>query len=159
MSKKRICLLLLFIFIVLIAAVIIFKIPPKEVTKNSYYFRLMGESQSWELEGYQVKMTPKTLKSGNGKLTYKPNPKGFATHFFEFNVHAIVNNQDKIIQHKSVTGPASYSKEFTTGSIKGPILTQNEKPITAKDLSKIYAVIKWENNKDKIQKEKIVLYR
>lgn len=151
--------LLLFTFLVLIVALIIFKFPPKEVTKNSHYFRLMGESQSWKLEEYQVKMTPKTLESGNGKLTYKSDPEGFATHFFEFNVYAIVNNQDKIIQHKSVTGPASYGKEITTGSIKGPILTQNEKPIKARDLRKIYAVIKWGNNKDKIQKERILLYK
>ncbi|CDQ20269.1 hypothetical protein [Halobacillus karajensis] len=128
----------------------------KEIV-NNYYLSLTGESKSWEVDSYKILLKPDTLKAGNGNLTMK-NKTGLNTDFFSLRVHAVIDNEDRVIQGKSVKGMESDITQTTTGATKGgPFIEEEGEPISLENISDIYMIIEWEDNK-KAKKEKIDLF-
>ncbi|SDI66624.1 hypothetical protein [Alteribacillus bidgolensis] len=142
---------------ILLAAVVIF--PLKETTgKDNYYLTLMGDSSTWEIHNYQLKIMPERLIAGDGELHMKDTDE-FQSEFFSFDVYAVINNEDRKIQGKSVSGHVNMA-DMTTGRVEGGTYFNNKgQPITLEDVNEIYAVVEWyDPSKEKQVSEKIVLY-
>lgn len=128
-------------------------------TADNYYLSLKGESEHWNLNGYEIEMTQEEFKAGNGTL-YMKNENEYKTDSFHFDTHAIINNNDITIQSGSVTGLGIDIAEETTGTIKGrTYLNKNGDPITLEEINDIYMIVEWwDMNKSKHVKERIDLY-
>lgn len=129
-------------------------------TQNEYhYLKLSGESPHWKLTDYRVEITPNNMKSGNGKLYFKSTNNNYVAEYYDFSMRAIVNNEETTLQKQVVSGPEDFKNGVNTGSIEGPAyITKTRNPITLEDVDEIYAVIQWENDRGKTQKETISLY-
>ncbi|MFD2922175.1 hypothetical protein ACFS6F_00290 [Halobacillus naozhouensis] len=124
------------------------------MTINNSYLSLSGESESWKVKSYDIEMTPNMSRAGNGKVIMKDKT-NYNTDLFSIRVHAVIDNNDKIIQGKSVTssgGKIDIAQE-TTGT------TEITEPIPVDNINNIYMVIKWQDtNKNKTSEERINLF-
>lgn len=129
--------------------------------KNNYYLSFMGESESWKLKGYEVVITPETFKAGNGTLTMKGKDV-YYTDYINMEVHAVINNEDKIVHSYSASGNAEMNiAEKTIGKIEGgTYINKNGTPVTLGNISEIYMVIQWRDKEQKRDiEERISLYQ
>ncbi|ASF40685.1 hypothetical protein CEH05_16605 [Halobacillus halophilus] len=125
--------------------------------KNNYYLSLSGESEHWEVDFYDIEIKPDTFKAGNGSLTMK-NKTENSTDFFNLEVYAVIDNEDKLVQAKSVKGSELDITQMTTGATGGgTFLDDNGVPISLENVSDIYMNIEWQD-KSKTMEEKIDLY-
>ncbi|WFT74157.1 hypothetical protein [Halobacillus naozhouensis] len=126
----------------------------EKMTINNSYLSLSGESESWKVKSYDIEMTPNMSRAGNGKVIMKDKT-NYNTDLFSIRVHAVIDNNDKIIQGKSVTssgGKIDIAQE-TTGT------TEITEPIPVDNINNIYMVIKWQDtNKNKTSEERINLF-
>ncbi|OZU87121.1 hypothetical protein CIL03_18215 [Virgibacillus indicus] len=129
-------------------------------TAYNYYLALKGESDNWNLNGYEIEMTQEKFKAGNGTLKMKSENE-YKTDSFHFNTHAVINNEDITIHSGSDTGLGIDIAEETTGTIEAATyLNKNGDPITLDEISDIYIIVEWwDRNKSKNVKERINLYR
>lgn len=128
-------------------------------SNRMYYLLLMGESENWNLEGYEIVITPEEFSAGYGTLTLK-NEAEYITDSFRFDTHVVIDGEDIVVHSGSSTGGMDISEE-TTGAFEGEnYLNEKGDPITLNDISDIYMVVEWQDNsKDKSVKEKIDLYK
>ncbi|MBX0359551.1 hypothetical protein [Halobacillus sp. Nhm2S1] len=120
----------------------------------NYYLSLSGESESWEVDSYEIEIKPDIFKAGNGSLTMK-NKTENSTDFFHLEVYAVIDNEDRLVQAKSVKGSESDITQMTTGAtVGGAFLGDNGVPISLKNVSDIYMSIEWQD-KNKTMEEKI----
>ncbi|CDQ40557.1 hypothetical protein [Virgibacillus salexigens] len=126
---------------------------------NNDYLLLMGESESWNLNSYEIEITQKEFKAGHGTLKMKNN-KEYNTDSFQFETHAIINDEDKTVHSGSVSGLGIDIAEKTTGTIEGgTYLKENGELISLDDVNDIYMIIEWWNPiKNRKVKERIDLY-
>jgi hypothetical protein len=126
---------------------------------NHYYLSLMGESQTWNLTGYEVMITPENFKAGNGTLKMK-NANEYITDSFQFETHAVINGKDIVVHSGSVTGAGIDIAKKITGAIEGgAYLNKNGDPITLNEVSDIYMIVEWwDIGKSANVKERIDLY-
>ena len=116
---------------------------------------LAGESDTWELNGYEIKLTAYYFEAGNGILTMK-NTTDYLSNSFSYEVYARIDDEDLLIhQHHSSGAPVNIAlKEI--GSIKGDELFIKEG--TLNDVSDIYMKIEWEDFKGHSRVEQIDLH-
>ncbi|MGP4074803.1 hypothetical protein [Halobacillus sp. K22] len=125
--------------------------------KNNYYLSLSGESERWEVDSYEIEIKSDTFKAGNGSLTMK-NETENSTDFFNLEVYAVIDNEDRLVQAKSVKGSELDITQMTTGATEGgTFLDDNGVPISLEKVSDIYMSIEWQD-KSKTMEEKIDLY-
>ncbi|WP_051239851.1 hypothetical protein [Pontibacillus halophilus] len=125
--------------------------------RNNYYLSLSGESKNWKVDSYEVVMKPDTFKVGNGRLSMK-NQTEYSTDFLSLEVYAVIDNQDRVVQEKSVKGTVSDITQITMGTIEGGnFITENEAPISLEHISDIYMMIEWKDKRE-TKEEKIELY-
>lgn len=127
-------------------------------TINSY-LSLMGESETWKVEQYKISITSEILKAGNGILKIKDKNQ-YTTDFFDLEVHAVMDNDDRVIQKKTITGRENLT-EVTTGTIEGgTYLDKDGKAIVLENISEVYMIVDWQNmNKGKRIVERIDLFK
>lgn len=129
----------------------------EKAMKNNYYLSLSGESESWEVDSYEIEIKPDTFKAGNGSLTIK-NKTDNSTDFFNLEVYVVIDNEDRLVQAKSVKGSDTDITQMTTGATEGgAFLGDNGVPISLENVSDIYMSIEWQD-KSKTMEEKIDLY-
>ncbi|MBB4826638.1 hypothetical protein HNO89_003919 [Sporosarcina luteola] len=157
--KKTFCLLIT-IFIVLLSGC-----NGMGKAVDHYFLSLQGESQTWELSGYEMVITPKDFKAGNGVLKTK-NKGEFLSNFFQFETHIIIDGEDLTVHSGSVSFSGLNEEEGLdisnemTGAIEGEsYLNKNGNPISFKEISDIYVIVEWSDmKKGEYTKEKIELY-
>lgn len=124
---------------------------------NTYYLLLMGESESWNLTGYEIVITPEDFKAGFGTLKMK-NVNTYMTDFFHFETHVVIESDDSVVHTGSVTGETNIA-EYTTGAIAGPYINKNGDFVTLEDINEIYVVVEWwDISKNESIKERIDLF-
>jgi len=124
---------------------------------NNYYLLLMGESESWNLTGYEIVITPEDFKAGFGILNMK-NVNEYITDYFHFEAHVVIDSDDSVVHTDSATGEMNIA-EYTTGAIGGPYLNKNGESVTLKDINEIYVVVEWwDISKNESIKERIDLF-
>ena len=122
-------------------------------SRTDYYLSLTGQSDNWELSGYEILLSSEGRKAGNGTLIMKEETEYF-TDSFSFNTHAVINGVDSTIHAGSVSGRTDISEQ-TTGTIEG----EGENSITLNDVSSVYMVIEWwDSDENENVQERIVLY-
>ncbi|MCM3629342.1 hypothetical protein M3194_18520 [Paenibacillus glycanilyticus] len=127
-------------------------------TINSY-LSLMGESETWKVEQYKISITSEILKAGDGILKIKDKNQ-YTTDFFDLEVHAVMDYDDRVIQKKTITGSENLT-EVTTGTIEGgTYLDKDGKALVSENISEVYMIIEWQNmNKGKRVIERIDLFK
>lgn len=143
----------LVLFIVLISAC-----NRNDQSEVNSYLSLMGESETWKVEQYKMSLTPETLEAGNGIL--KTKDKIQYNNYFNLEVHAVIDNDDKVIQEKKITGSGNLT-EVTTGTVEGgTYLDKDGEAIVVDNISEVYMIIEWQDmNKGKRIKERIDLFK
>lgn len=142
------------IYAVLFSSILVIAGCNAQKDNDNYYLSLTGESDNWNLSGYEVVITPEEFKLGNGTLTMKNHNK-YTSDFFHFTTHAVINNEDRTVHSGSVSGMGIDIAEETTGTIKGG----NNGAITPDKVSDIYMIVEWwDIDKEKDVKERIDLY-
>lgn len=119
---------------------------------------LMGESENWVANSYQISLTSDVLKVGNGTLDMKGSSE-YKTDYFYLKVHAVINGDDTVIQAKKVTGIESDVSQMNIGTVEGVApLNKDGETIRIDDISDVYMTIEWKDiNKDKKVTERIDL--
>lgn len=112
----------------------------------------MGESEAWELIGYEIMLTSDGMKIGNGKLIMKDEVE-FFTDPFSFNTYVVTNGEEDRIHGGSVAGQTDISEQ-TTGTIE----SKDGLSITLDKVSEIYMTVEWWVSDEKV-KERIDLYQ
>lgn len=130
-----------------------------EKINNHYHLYLMGESENWYVKDYKVELHPDTLIAGDGMVAWK-GEEGLETDSFQIGAHAIINQEDHVIQRTSVSGE-SIIKEHTTGSIEGgTFLDKDGNPISIEDIENIYVLIEWwDQDQQKNVSERVDIYQ
>ncbi|KHE71473.1 hypothetical protein [Halobacillus sp. BBL2006] len=125
--------------------------------ENHFHLSLNGESEHWEVENYEVKCTPHSFKAGDGKVTFKSN-ETMSSDYYKIDVHAVIGEEDKVVQAKSVSGETNL-EIIETGHTNGDTYVNRDgEPITFNEVSRIYMVIEWrDHEKRKMMKETIDL--
>ncbi|MEI2356694.1 hypothetical protein [Mesobacillus zeae] len=127
---------------------------------DHYYLSLSGESENWEVKSYKLELSPDVFNVGNGTITMK-NQTMYTTDFIDIKVHAIINNENEVIQSKKIIGDNTEINKMTIGAIEGKVefVDKNGIPITLENISDIYIEIEWQavNEKQRMQ-EKIDIY-
>lgn len=120
----------------------------------------MGESQTWNLTGYEVMITPENFKAGNGTLIMKSADE-YITDSFQFKTHAVIFGEDTVVHAGAASGAEINIAKKTIGAIEGgAYLNKNADPITLKNISEIYMIVEWwDMGKNKSVKERIDLYK
>ncbi|MBO8170447.1 MAG: hypothetical protein H0Z33_00970 [Bacillaceae bacterium] len=161
MITRKAALFLLMMLVGLLAIAMV-KIAGYEAVKTDDHdtINLTGESDNWRLEHYRLRITPDTFMAGEGKLYYKSDPDGLNTDFYQIRVYAVIDDQIRALQGKSVSGDIFHMnlKQITTGSTEGLVLTHEGRPIKLADIEEIYAVIKWREENGEMLEEKISLF-
>lgn len=155
LKNKRIIYLLFLALVVLLSGC---KHNEKSVL-NHYYLSLMGDSQTWGLTGYEVVITPKNFKAGNGTLKMK-NENEYLADFFHFETHVVTNGKDLVVHSGSVSGTGIDIAEESTGTVEGgEYINEDGTPISLNDVSNIYMIIEWwDIGKSESMRERIELY-
>ncbi|GAA0371229.1 hypothetical protein GCM10008968_28850 [Bacillus horti] len=119
----------------------------------------MGESQTWNLIGYEVMITPEDLKVGNGTLHMK-NEDEYIAEFFRFRTHAVINGEDTVLQSSSVAGNGINIAQDTTGSVESRGYVNNQgDAIRLHEINEIYMVVEWwDLDESERNSERIELY-
>lgn len=121
---------------------------------TDYYLLLTGQSDNWELSGYEILLTSEGRKAGNGTLIMKEENEYF-TDSFSFHTHAVINGVDNTIHAGSVSGRTDISEQ-TTGTIEG----ESENSVKLDGVSSIYMVIEWwDSDENENVQERIDLYQ
>ncbi|WP_245831882.1 hypothetical protein [Oceanobacillus senegalensis] len=129
----------------------------EKTVESNYYLSLSGESESWKVDSYEILIKPETFDVGNGNVTMK-NKTEFSTDFFSIGVYAVIDNKDTVIQRRSVTGSESDISETSMGATEGgTLLNENGEPVSLENISDIYMIIEWKDNK-KTKEEKVDLF-
>lgn len=128
-------------------------------TEKHYYVSLLGESQKWKLTGYEIVITPDRFAAGNGTLQIK-NENNYTAHYFSFETHVVMYDQDRVVHTGSVSGPGFNIAEQNTGAIDGgTYFDKKGTPVTLSDVSAIYMIVEWREHADgEIIKERIDLF-
>ncbi|MEC5423783.1 hypothetical protein QGM71_09795 [Virgibacillus sp. C22-A2] len=152
----RIVPVLLFIFLLFLSGCV----ETREAELKEYYLSLMGESENWKLEGYEIEITKETFMAGNGFLNMK-NREKYITDSFSVEVHAVIDNVDTVIQKNGVSGAGVNIAFENTGEIvEDTYLDAKGNPITLEDISNVYVVLEWwDLDQKKKMKEIIDLYK
>ncbi|RSL30682.1 hypothetical protein D7Z54_24610 [Salibacterium salarium] len=141
-----------------IAALLLLSACNNQEVNNNYYLSLTEESENWKLNGYEVEVTQENFKTGNGTLNMK-NKSEYATDYFHFQTHAVINEEDRTVHSGSVTGPGIDISEETTGTTEGTYLDKEGESITFNDVTDIYMIVEWWNpDKQEKVEERIDLY-
>jgi len=120
---------------------------------------LTGESHTWELSGYEIKLTPKSFEIGNGTLTMK-NTTDYLSDSFSYEVYATINEEDQLIQQHHSSGQPVNLALKKIGSITGEKLyLKNGKNIALRNVSAIYMLVEWKNQDGQSSVERIELYK
>ncbi|MBO1001264.1 hypothetical protein [Pseudogracilibacillus auburnensis] len=124
-----------------------------------YFLSLMGESENWNVTGYEVMITPDEFKAGHGVLKMK-NKQEYITNFFHFETHVVINDVELAIHSGSTSGLDIDIVEEFTGTIESEAyLNENGKFITPNDISEIYMIVEWWDSSNHVDvKERIDLY-
>ncbi|MGY0693785.1 hypothetical protein ACW2QC_13520 [Virgibacillus sp. FSP13] len=131
--------------------------------EKEYYMSMTGDSDSWRIENYQIKITADSFKAGNGELFMKRNDE-YKTDSFSIEAHAVINNNDKVISRFSSSAYAGDGMNIAgkqdTGEIEsGAYINEDGDPITLDDISNVYVIVEWwDQGKERDMKERIDLY-
>ena len=118
---------------------------------------LMGESQTWNLTGYEVEITPEKFKAGNGTLQVKDGDNSTVDSYY-FQTHIVINNIDLVVHGGGVSTTGGTITEESTGAIEGGVYMNEEgKPITLNEINAIYMTVEWWDKSERT-KERIDLY-
>lgn len=142
---KRILVSITFLLIVLSAC-------GHEDSETNYYLSLSGESDHWKLDGYEILISSDKSKTGNGTLTMKNEDK-YLTDFFSFHVYTVVDGVENSLHSSSVSGETDIAKQ-TTGTIE----SEGENFTKFSEVDEVYMNIRWNDDTDRDQEERIVLY-
>ncbi|ALC85556.1 hypothetical protein AM499_06780 [Bacillus sp. FJAT-22090] len=152
LKSKRIFYMLFLLLVVLLSGC-----NGNEKSVSNYYLSLMGESQTWNLTGYEVVITPESFKAGNGTLHVKNGNKSIADSF-SFETHVVINDKDVVVHTGAVTSAGIDITEESTGAIEGgTYLNEDGTPITLTEINNIYMIVEW-RGKSESAKERIDLY-
>ena len=122
-------------------------------TETNYYLSLGDEGDNWEIDGYEIMMTPEGYKAGNGMLKMKDEDKQ-SEGFLSYDVYGSVDGEEIKFQSGSVSGDTDIT-EMTIGTIEGDEESLREFP----KLDEIYMTITWnDEDTDGDKEEKIILY-
>lgn len=144
--RNKLWMLMILPFIILSAC-------QNQISEETYYLLLKGESETWELRDYEVELTPDGRKTGDGVLTMKGENE-YVTNSFRFHTYAVINGEKRIIHSGSISGLGDISEQ-TTGSIRG----DNRHPVSFDEINQIFMTIEWQDSAGsrKVQ-ERIELY-
>lgn len=153
LKSKRIFYMLFLLLVILLSGC-----NGNEKSVSNYYLSLMGESQTWNLTGYEVVITPESFKAGNGTLHVKNGNKSIVDSFY-FETHVVINDKDVVVHTGAVTSTGIDITEEPTAAIEGgTYLKENGTPITLNEINNIYMIVEW-RGKSESAKERIDLYK
>jgi|SRR5699024_2910758 len=122
-------------------------------TETNYYLSLGDEGDNWEIDGYEIMMTPEGYKAGNGILKRKGEDKEIEG-FLSYDVYADVGGEKNRFHGGSVSEDTNIT-ELATGTIDSEEENLKEFP----QIDEIYMTVTWnDDGTDGDQKEKIILY-
>jgi hypothetical protein len=159
----RMCIMKKLIKISLLFCLLIILIPlnacTKEEAETNFHLLLKGNSAKWDVNEYEVKISPNYFEAGHGVLSMKGEQE-YYTDFFHFDTHAVINEKDITVHSGSVSGKEVNIAEKTTGKVEGgEYLNAKGEPISLEDVNRIYIVVKWwDKQKKKDAEETITLY-
>ena len=152
LKSNRIFFIVFLLFVVLLSGC-----NAKEKSVSNYYLSLMGDSETWNLTGYEVVITPESFKAGNGTLHVKNGIKS-NVEFFYFETHLVMKDKDVVVHTGGVSSTGMDIEKELTGAIEGgAYLNEDGTPITLNEVNNIYMIVEW-RDKSKSVKERINLY-
>ncbi|MFJ7737644.1 hypothetical protein ACIQ2D_15120 [Lysinibacillus sp. NPDC097287] len=112
---------------------------------------LHGESDHWNLHGYNIKIEGNTLFAGNGELQYKLDED--VKDNFSFKMVAQVGEQEVVLQEMKIVRALGDFNHQDTGQAEVDFPMNNEKAIILTDIDYYYAIVEWWSSQGEAMKE------
>lgn len=115
-----------------------------------------GESNTWELNNYEISFSTDLTEVGNGIISMK-NDNNYLSDYLSYKVYATIDGKEEVLQKHVSTGEAvNEISTINLGSVSGmPLTKSNGDMISFDDLSNIYMVINWNDSNGDYLEEKI----
>lgn len=157
MFSKRSKISMILIFTILILLVSGCKKNNESAAKD-FLLTLTGESETWNLSGYEVSLSKDSFVIGHGTLLMK-RQQGYLTNQFSYKTYLVVNHEKFLVHSGSTIGEAFDIQRRDIGSIESePYFSTNADLFEFEDLTEIYMEVEWMDHNNVIAKETIKLY-
>lgn len=124
---------------------------------DNYSVSLSGESETWDLSGYEVSLRKDSFTIGNGTLRMK-NEKKYLTNSFSFKTYIIINDEKLIVHSGSTTGEEFDIQKRDMGHIESNEPFSNQDSLEINNSNEIYMEIEWIDSNKVTIKETIKLH-
>lgn len=113
-----------------------------------------GESNTWELNNYEITFSTDLMEVGNGMISMKNN---HLSNYLSYKVYATIDNKEEVLQTHISTGKVvNKTSTINLGSVSSsPLINSRGERISFDDLSNIYMVINWNDSNEDYREEKI----
>lgn len=115
-----------------------------------------GESNTWELNHYEITFSTDLMEVGNGMISMK-NENSYLSDYLSYTVYATIDNKEEVLQKHVSTGEVvNEISTINVGSVSSsPFVNSNGEMIRFDDLSNVYMVINWNDFNGVYLEEKI----
>ena len=115
-----------------------------------------GESNTWELNNYEISFSTDLMEVGNGIISMK-NDNNYLTDYLSYKVYATIDDIEEVLQKHISTGEVvNEISTINLGSVSGaPLINSDGEMINFEDLSNIYMLINWNDSNGDYLEEKI----
>lgn len=117
---------------------------------------LSGDSDHWNLQGYEVKIEGNTLFAGNGELQYKLDEE--VKDNLLFKMVAQVGEKKVVLQEMKIVSSLRDFNNQDTGEAEVDIPMNKGEEIILTDIDKYYAIVEWRSSQGEYIKEIISIH-
>lgn len=119
---------------------------------------LTGESETWDLSGYEVSLSKDSFKIGHGTLFMRKQQE-YLTNLFSYKTYIVMNTKKFLVHSGSRTGEALDIQRRDIGLIESePYYSTNTDLEEFEDITEIYMEVEWMDHNNVKVKETINLY-
>lgn len=129
-----------------------------ESAAKDFLVTLTGESETWNLSGYEVSLSKDSFVIGHGTLLMKKQQE-YLTNQFSYKTYLVINQEKFLVHSGSTTGEAFDIQRRDIGSIESePYFSTNTDLFKFEDIKDIYMEVEWMDRNNVKVMEAINLY-
>lgn len=117
----------------------------------NYFVALSGESENWQLTGYEFMQTSDSFKAGNGMLKNIHADETYNVNFLSVDTFIVINGEEEKLQGYSVAGNTEVLEQDV-----GTIESEEKMFEDFSEISEIYSVVTWNDAETNGDEEEVI---
>lgn len=117
----------------------------------NYFVTLTGESENWQLTGYELMQTSDAFKAGNGLLSSADSDEKKKVDFLSVDTFLVINGEEEKLQAYSFSGTTAFTEQDV-----GAIEREERRFDDFSKISEVYSVVTWNDADTNGDQEEII---